>query len=110
MRIFRTLAGLLILLCLLPPLVLLAASLIARWAGCQLDPDVEVACQVLGGNYGDILYAMTHFGWHAVETVPILAVLLAGWLLIEVVRAMGKPRKPAARQTPASSRNRERGS
>ncbi len=110
MRLFRMLAGFLILLCLAPPLVLLAASLIARWAGCQLDPDVEVACQMLGGNYGDILYDMTHFGWYAVETLPVLAVLVGGWLSIEIVRAIGKERKPAMRQTPASSRNRERGS
>ncbi len=37
MRAFRTLTILLMLLCLVPPLSLLAAGLIARWAGCELD-------------------------------------------------------------------------
>jgi uncharacterized membrane protein len=110
MRFFRMLMGLLILACLVPPLVLLAATLIARGAGCDIDPDVPVQCGILGGNYGDILYAMGHFGWYAVETLPILAALLAVWLLIETVRALGRPRKQSARQTPASSRKRERGS
>lgn len=110
MRVFRMLAGLLILACLAPPLVLLAATFIARSAGCTIDPDVPVRCVVLGGDYGDILYAMGHFGWYAVETLPILAALLVAWILIEIVRGLGRSRKQPARQTPASSRNRERGS
>ncbi len=110
MRIFRMFASLLILLCLVPPLVLLASTLIARSAGCEADPDVPSTCQIVGGDFGDILYAMTHFGWYAVETLPILAALLVSWILIEIVRVLGRPRKHAAPQTPASSRNRERGS
>ncbi len=110
MRIFRMLATLLILLCLVPPLVLLAATLIARASSCEADPDVPSACQIIGVDFGDILYAMTHFGWYAVETLPILAALLVTWMLIEIVRLLGRPRKQAAPQTPASSRNRERGS
>ncbi len=111
MRFFRMLAGLLILLCLVPPLVLLAAAFLARSIGCEIDPDAPVSCKILGGDYGDILYAMAHFGWYAVETLPILAALLVSWLLIESVRAIGGgPRKKPAPQTPASSRNRERGS
>ncbi|MFY9639963.1 MAG: hypothetical protein WCD20_06450 [Rhodomicrobium sp.] len=110
MRIFRTLAGLLILLCLLPPMVLLAATLIARSVGCEINPDAPSTCRIIGWDFGDFLYAMTHFGWYAVETLPILAALLASWMLIEIVRSIGRPRKHAAPQTPASSRNRERGS
>lgn len=111
MRAFRMFWGLLILLCLVPPLVLLAAALIARWLGCEIDPDSPVKCTVLGGDYGDGLYALTHFGWYSVETLPLLAVLLVSWVLIEIIRATGRPRKPSRmRQTPASSLNRERGS
>jgi hypothetical protein len=99
----------LILLCLVPPLVLLMVSLLARWAGCDLDPDVQVPCNVLGGDYGDILYSMVHFGWRAVWTLPILATLLIGWIVIEILKNIGRARKPAA-HTPADSRNRERGS
>jgi hypothetical protein len=110
MRLFRIAVLFLILLCLVPPLALLMVSLLARWAGCDLDPDVQVTCNVLGGDYGDILYSMTHFGWHAIETLPILAALLAGWTVIEILRRLSQPRKPAIPQTPASSRKRERGS
>jgi hypothetical protein len=100
----------LVLLCLVPPLVLLTASLVARWGGCGIDPDVQVTCNMLGGDYGNILYSMTHFGWYAIETLPILAALLAGWAVVEILRRLGQPRKPAIPQTPASSRNRTRGS
>jgi hypothetical protein len=109
MRIFRTLMVLLILICLTPPLVLLAAGLIARWSGCGLDPETPLTCKILGGDYGDILHGMARFGWHTVETIPALAALLISWVLIEVVRAMRGPAKPAA-QTPTNSRNRARGS
>lgn len=109
MRHFRIAILFLIVLCLVPPAVLLIASLLARWAGCDLDPDVQVPCNVLGGDYGDILYSMAHFGWRAVMTLPILATLLAGWAVIEVLRTLGRTRNPATPHTPASSRNRERG-
>jgi hypothetical protein len=109
MRVFRAASVFLILLCLVPPLVLLIASMIARWSGCELDPDAPVACHILGGDYGDILYSMTHFGWLTVATLPALAALVASWALIELVRAAGGAAKPAA-HTPANSRNRVRGS
>jgi hypothetical protein len=111
MRFFRMLAGLLILLCLVPPLVLLAAVLIGRWTGCDVDPDAPHVCQLLGGDYGDILYALAHFGDNAGAAILVLAGLLMSWMLMEIMRAIGGgPRKRAAPQTPANSRNRERGS
>lgn len=109
MRFFRKLAGLVILMCLVPPLVLAVAVLLARWADCDIDPETQLPCQALGGDYGDILHAMTHFGWYAVETLPVLAVMLVSWIVIEIAHATGRGR-PAQPQTPANSRNRERGS
>jgi hypothetical protein len=103
MRNFRTLMVILILLCLTPLFVLLTAGLLARWFGCEIDPDTPVSCPVLGGNYGDILYSMADFGWLTVATLPVLAALVTCWLLVEIVRATGRPAKPAAR-----SRNRVR--
>jgi hypothetical protein len=110
MRLFRIAVVFLSLLCLVPPLVLLMATLLARLAGCDLDPDVKVTCNVFGGDYGDILYSMTHFGYRAVWTLPILATLLIGWAIVEILRMLGRPRKQAVPQTPVSSRNRARGS
>jgi hypothetical protein len=110
MRLFRMIFLLLVLLCLVPPLVLLTASLVARWTGCDIDPDAQITCKVLGGDYGNVLYWMTHFGWNAVWTLPVLAAVLVCWIAGETLRTLGRPRKPAIRQTPASSRNRARGS
>ena len=71
MRAFRTLIILLMLLCLVPPLGLLVAGLIARWAGCELDlpPNTPLPCTILGGDYGNVLFALAEFGWYAVETI-----------------------------------------
>jgi hypothetical protein len=110
MHLFRMIVLLLIVLCLVPPLVLLTASLLARWAGCDIDPDAQIPCKILEGDYGNVLYSMTHFGWNAVWTLPVLAALLVGWIAVEALRTLGRPRKPAVRQTPATSRNRARGS
>ncbi len=110
MRVFRLLVVLLIFLCLVPPLTLAAAGLIAGEAGCQLDPDAPVPCQILGGDYGDVIYTLTHFGWYTVETLPVLIALLVTWILLEIVRSIMLPRKQSASQTPANSRNRVRGS
>jgi hypothetical protein len=101
MRAFRILIILCMLLCLVPPLSLLAAGLIARWAGCELDlpPNTPLPCAILGGDYGNVLFALAEFGWYAVGTIPAFVALLAGWLIVEIVRAMGRPRKP--RQPPA---------
>ena len=107
MRAFRTLIIVCVLLCLVPPLSLLAAGLIARWAGCELDlpPNTPLPCMILGGDYGNVLFALADFGWYAVATIPALLALLAGWLIVEIVRAMGRPRKP--RQPPAPSFSRK---
>ncbi len=124
MRTFRTLIVLILLLCLVPALSLLAAGLIARWAGCELDlpPNVPLPCTILGSDYGNVLFALADFGWYSVGTLPAFVALLAGWIIVEIVRATGRPGKPrkpeplaASRrlrqpQTPAASRNRARGS
>ncbi|MFZ1108201.1 MAG: hypothetical protein WAN43_07635 [Rhodomicrobium sp.] len=112
MRALRTLIIVVLLLCLVPPASLLAATLIARWAKCELDPNAPVACTAFGSDIGDILFKVADFGFYAVETIPTFVALLAGWIVIEIVRAMGRPKKKpqSKRQTPAPSRNRARGS
>ena len=124
MRAFRTLIILCMLACLVPPLSLLMAGLMARWAGCELDlpPNVPLPCTILGGDYGKVLFTLADFGWYAVGTIPAFVALLVGWLTVEIVRAAGRPRKPRQPPTPsfsrklrqppapAASRNRLRGS
>ncbi len=125
MRTFRTFIVLTLLLCLVPVLSLLAAGLIARWAGCDLDlpPNVALPCTILGSDYGTALFALADFGWYAVGTLPAFVALLAGWITVEIVRAMGRPRRQPPKPEPlsasrrlrqppaaAASRNRARGS
>ncbi len=111
MRLFRKLMGVLILLCLVPPLVLVATALTGRWTGCEIDPDAPHACQLTGIDYGGILHSLARFGQNTGAAVLLLAALLISWALIEIMRAIGRaPRKKPVVQTPASSRNRERGS
>lgn len=110
MRAFRTLIILLLLLCLVPPLSLFAVGLAARWANCQLDPNTPVPCTIFGGDFGDALFSVADFGWYAVETIPAFVALLAAWLIVEIVRATARPKKPRQPQAPAASRNRVRGS
>ena len=90
--------------------MLVAAALIGRWTGCDVDPDAPHACQLIGGDYGDILYALAHFGENAGAAILVLAAVLTGWGLLELAHWMGSPPKKSGRQTPASSRNRKRGS
>ena len=133
MRAFRTLIIVCVLLCLVPPRSLLAAGLIARWAGCELDlpPNTPLPCTILGGDYGNVLFALAHFGWYAVETIPAFLALLAGWLIVDRSRDGAAPQaapasgasfsrklrhsgRAASRNrhppAPAASRNRARGS
>jgi len=122
MRAFRTLMIVLMLLCLAPPLSLLAATLVARWAKCELDPSTPLPCTILGGDLGDVLFKVADFGYFAVETIPTFVALLAAWLIVEIVRGIGRQSKPPQprgpvpsrklRQppAPAASRNRARGS
>ncbi len=107
MRAFRILTILAMLLCLAPAMSLLAAALVARWAGCELDlpPNAPLPCAILGGDYGDALFALASFGWSAVATLPAFVALLAVWVVVEIVRATG--RRSAPRQLPAPSYSRK---
>ena len=65
-------------------------ALIGRWTGCEVDPDAPHACRLLGGDYGDILYSLVHFGDNAGAAIVALAALLVSWALIEIVEAIGR--------------------
>jgi hypothetical protein len=113
MRAFRTLIIVFLLLCLVPPAVLIAVTLVAGWAKCGLDQGGPVPCTIFGSDAGDFLFKVSDFGWYAVETLTAFVALLAIWIVVEVVNAVGRPKQPppkTRRQTPVASRNRARGS
>jgi hypothetical protein len=110
MRAFRTLIIVLLLLCLVPPLSLLGATLVARWAKCELDQGAPVPCTILGSDLGDFLFKVADFGYYTVEAIPTFVALLTTWVIVEIIRSVGRPKKRHPSQTPAASRNRTRGS
>ncbi|WP_127077453.1 hypothetical protein [Rhodomicrobium lacus] len=129
MRAFRLLMLLFVFLCLVPILALVGAGAAARVAGCDLDPGQPLPCPVAGGDYGDELFSVLNFGMHTVEAIAVLGALIAVWVIVEIVAAIGRtPRGPrpseqdrdskasprrwrkGAAQTPAASRKRARGS
>jgi hypothetical protein len=110
MRAFRIFVLLALFCCLVPVLSLAGATYLARWAGCELDPDVPVACTVFGRDLGETLFAVAQFGWNAIVTLPIFGALLAAWVVTELISLMGRRTVPQRRQAPATSRNRARGS
>ena len=110
MRAFRILVLIAFLCCLVPVVSLVLATYAARWAGCELDSDVPLPCRVLGGDYGEPLFAVWQFGLFSVVTLPLIAALLASWLVVEAANLLGRKSQQAGGQTPATSRNRTRGS
>ncbi len=110
MRGFRILVLIALLCCIVPVLSLALATYLARWGGCELDHDVPLPCNALGGDYGEPLFAIWQFGLLSVITVPIMAALVATWVIAEIINLLGRRSEPARRQAPATSRNRARGS
>jgi hypothetical protein len=104
MRFIRMLAGLLVVLCVTPPLALVAAILIGRWTGCEADPETAHACHLIGGDYGGILYAVAHFGENAGAALLAMAAVLISWMLLEILHWAGKPPEPKKPVRRAKSR------
>jgi hypothetical protein len=67
--------------------------MLARWSGCEIDPDLPVAFHIPGSDCGEILYGMADFGWITVGAVPLLVALCICWVIVEIVQAIGHPAK-----------------
>jgi hypothetical protein len=93
MRIFRRFIAVLSLICLIPVCALLLACMLARWSGCEIDPDLPVAFHIPGSDCRGILYGMADFGWLTVAAVPLLVALGICWVIVEIVQAIGHPAK-----------------
>ena len=91
MRVAYAVLGSLLLLCLLPILVAVAAILIARAAGCIPDGGVFDTCRILGTDWADALTTSITLHWLGLITLPfaaVLAVLLLLLALFDLLRRL----------------------
>lgn len=85
MRWFRRLAAVTLGLCLLPFLALTLSMTVASLAKCQVDEGSPHPCLVAGRDVGEWLYSGFVMGWLGVATLPVLMVLVPGWILVEFI-------------------------
>lgn len=85
MRVAYAVLGALLLLCLLPVLVAMAAILIARAAGCIPDGGAFATCRILGVDWAEALTTSVTLHWLGLVTLPVAAVLAACLLLLVVI-------------------------
>lgn len=85
MRVAYVVLGALILLCLLPVLLAVAAILIARAAGCIPEGATFDTCRILGTDWADALTTSITLHWLGLVTLPISAVLAALLLLLGLI-------------------------
>lgn len=78
-RAFITAIG----LCLLPLAGVLLSTLIAGVLGCELSEGAVEPCSLLGLDIGGLLSSLFFTGWFALFTLPLIAVILALWALLE---------------------------
>jgi hypothetical protein len=90
MPAFRLAMSAAITLCLLPAASAILSTLIAGYAGCQLDEGGAHPCLIAGRDYGETLVTMFVSGWFAFLTVPMATVLVPIWLAREVLHRRRK--------------------
>lgn len=65
-------------ICLLPVLSALVAITIADMAGCALNEGSVNPCQIMGGDWGDVLYFGMMMAWLGLATLPFAALAALG--------------------------------
>ncbi len=85
MRIFRWIAGLALLVCLLPYFCILAAEIWGRIVGCEVGIDTVHPCIVNGADIGQNLTVLGSMGWFAFVTTPLILGIVLVWVLVELI-------------------------
>lgn len=94
-RVIWTLIG----LCLLPFLPVLFATSVAGLLGCELHEGGARECSILGLDIGGALYPLFMSGWFALFTLPLLAMMLLVWMLLEGGSLWRRKRRARKTQT-----------
>lgn len=82
MRKAYAVLGALLLLCLLPLLIAVAALLIARAAGCLPQFGTFATCRIMGGDWAEALTTSLSLYWLGLATLPVAALLAVLLLLL----------------------------
>lgn len=85
-RAFRILASILILACLAPLFSMVAADVVARIYGCDLDLAATHPCMAGGSDIGQTLMTMGMMGWYLMTTLPVLLAVAVLWTIVEIAR------------------------
>ena len=70
---------------LIPIFSVLAATLIAGIAGCDLNEGSINTCMVLGADIGGTLYTMFVMGWLGLISLPLAAFAVLGLLILGLI-------------------------
>jgi hypothetical protein len=96
MVFLRIVMGLALLVCMLPLGSVLLTSVLANSLGCRVDEGSVHPCYLFGISIGDALYAMGVMGWLMLVTLPLAAILVLAWIVIETIHFV-KNRPPVIR-------------
>jgi hypothetical protein len=77
---------------LIPIFTVLAATLIAGIAGCDVNEGSANTCMVLGADIGSTLYTMFVMGWLGLISLPIAALGALGLLILGLISLIQKLR------------------
>ena len=61
------------------------AYTLADWHNCRLDEGSAYSCIILGGDWGDALYAMAIMGWLMLASIPLGGGAVLVWLIVLVI-------------------------
>ena len=90
MKVFRWIAGLALLVCLLPYFAMLGAEFAGAWYGCQVGVDAVHPCLVDGKDIGGDLTTLGAMGYFAFVTTPVILGIVVVWVLVELIRWASK--------------------
>jgi hypothetical protein len=93
MRVAYLVLASLLILCLLPVLVALAASLLAGPMGCTTDGGGLSSCTFLGTDWSEALTLATMLHWLGLVTLPLAALLTVLLLLLALVDLIRRLRR-----------------
>jgi len=93
MRIAYLVLGSLLLLCLLPVLVALAALALAGPLGCAADGGGFTGCALFGTDLSGAMTTAATLHWFGLVTLPLAALTLAALLLLGAVHLIRNARR-----------------
>ncbi|MDX2257293.1 MAG: hypothetical protein NW205_00095 [Hyphomicrobiaceae bacterium] len=83
-----------VLLALAPLICVVIAGTIADAHGCRLHEGFVNPCMISGEDWGKALYTMAVMGWFAIATLPLGAMAIVVWLVVEIVVAVRRRGRP----------------